>query len=332
MAQTNLVIVELVNAEKSLLAATTIPKTKKVVDFARAAKVYAKEQGLSQSCIDLAHALHIHALSQLGDMLKIMEKNKGGGEPGIGRAGRNAIPKKNCIPPTLKELGVDLKTSMVAQQLAGLPENVREQIARQEKTVKEALGPHVAKNTGEHEWYTPATYIKLARDVMGSIDCDPASSAIANNTVKASVYYTAEQNGLQKPWMGNVWLNPPYAQPLINQFVEKFLEELRYGDIREACVLVNNATETEWCQSLMEYATAIFFPKTRIRFLDPEGQPGAPLQGQIFFYYGNSEELLYQMCTTLGRVLFPVDKPGGYSVFPDGTTTRPPIWDRRHGV
>src|SRR5262249_56141272 len=68
-------------------------------------------------------------------------------------------------------------------------------------------------NTGYYEWYTPARYIELAREVLGEIDLDPASSAKAQEIVKAQRYFTLEQDGLIRPWHGRVWLNPPYHQP-----------------------------------------------------------------------------------------------------------------------
>lgn len=156
--------------------------------------------------------------------------------------------------------------------------------------IKTGSAPHVSFNTGESEWYTPQEYIDAAREVMGEIDLDPASCEIANRTVQADEYYTAEQDGLTKEWFGRVWMNPPYASALVAQFAEKLTDGALRGDILEAIALVNNATETKWFARLIEAASAVCFPTGRVRFLDPQGNPGAPLQGQALIYIGKNRK------------------------------------------
>lgn len=146
--------------------------------------------------------------------------------------------------------------------------------------------PHVSNNSGENEWYTPEQYIESARIVMGSIDLDPASSIIANKRVKANVIFTKDDSGLEKEWFGNIWMNPPYAQPLIAQFIEQLTVQKGYN---QAIVLVNNGTETQWGQMLLKISNAVCFHAGRIKFIDPNGIPGAaPLQGQMICYIGKN--------------------------------------------
>ncbi|MFZ4702294.1 MAG: DNA N-6-adenine-methyltransferase, partial [Candidatus Methylumidiphilus sp.] len=160
-------------------------------------------------------------------------------------------------------------------------------------------GAHVGANSGDNEWYTPEEYIAAAVRVMGGIDLDPASSPTANDNVGASSFYTAQDNGLVQPWNGRLWMNPPYAQPLIGQFAERMAEQYQAGNVKSAVVLVNNATETHWFQNLAAHASALCFPKGRVKFWHPD-KAATPLQGQAFIYLGDTPEDFINEFSTFG--------------------------------
>lgn len=165
--------------------------------------------------------------------------------------------------------------------------------------------PHVAQNSGNNEWYTPAEYIEAARCVMGDIDLDPASSEIANETVQAAQFFTEEHDGLQHDWHGRVWMNPPYATPLIGAFTSKLAYHVKQDDVSEACVLVNNATETGWFNTLLDVASCVCLIRGRVRFIDQEGNPsGAPLQGQALLYIGPKVTEFGRTFSEFGTVLY----------------------------
>jgi phage N-6-adenine-methyltransferase len=153
------------------------------------------------------------------------------------------------------------------------------------KKIQEKNKPHVTQNTGDNEWYTPSEYIKAARKVMGTIDLDPATSKIANEIVKADKIFTINDNGLDKKWFGNVFLNPPYSSDLVSKFIDKLINELK--NINQCILLVNNATDTTWFQKIVIHSTAVCFPKGRIKFYKPNSNKCAPLQGQCILYFGN---------------------------------------------
>ena len=201
---------------------------------------------------------------------------------------------------TQKEIATDLgwstgKVAMADKVKTHIEDTGDDQLAEKLRTNEVSINqayqqikkpkPHVTQNSGNDEWYTPSCYIESARKAMGSIDLDPASSSIANERVDAAQIFTIEDDGLSKIWHGNVWLNPPYSQPLIGDFIDK-LQEATYT---QAIVLVNNATETKWGNKLLSLACAVCFNKGRIRFLQPDGSlKDSPLQGQMIVYIGNN--------------------------------------------
>jgi len=142
-----------------------------------------------------------------------------------------------------------------------------------------------------NEWGTPLNYIESARKVMGSIDVDPASNELAQQTVKAEKYYTKDNSSLDKPWHGNVWLNPPYGRGDAERFVNPLANMFVMGITTNAIVLTNNVPDTNWWSSTIgEVCSAVCLLDHRIAFINPE--TGKPERGndrnQLFAYLGNN--------------------------------------------
>lgn len=170
------------------------------------------------------------------------------------------------------------------------------------KAMAEKAEHRVEVNSGENEWYTPAEYIEMARQVLGSIDLDPASSEAANRVVQAGQFFTHKSDGLKQEWRGNVWMNPPYAQPLISQFAGKLVDEHEAGNVASAIVLTNDCTDTGWFHRLATASSAICFIRGRIRFVSTDGEKGTPTQGQAFFYFGQALDDFAAVFTKIGFV------------------------------
>jgi hypothetical protein len=136
-----------------------------------------------------------------------------------------------------------------------------------------------------NEWYTPPDVLNRVREVLKTIDVDPASCDLAQKNVKAKEYYTEEKNGLVVPWKGKVFCNPPYSAALIKKFTGKFRDEALSGSMTEGIILTNSGTDTIWNQNLAGFTQA--YTIGRISFLNPEGNAlGKGGRGQVFTYFG----------------------------------------------
>jgi len=168
--------------------------------------------------------------------------------------------------------------------------------------------PRIAEqhNTGSsdnQESYTPQKYIDSVYAVMGEIDIDPASNDIANKTVDAKTYYTKETNGLDKPWYGNVFLNPPYNQPDIKYFINKLIEEYNLGNTLQAILLTNDNTDTTWFQDALKTSSCVCLHSGRINFYKPNNTTTSPTNGQSFFYFGKNIQGFFNEFSKHGIVL-----------------------------
>ncbi len=155
--------------------------------------------------------------------------------------------------------------------------------------------------TGNAENYTPAPIIDKVRQVLGGIDLDPASCKFAQQTVKAKKYYTEENSGLDKPWEGRVFLNPPYGMPLIREFTDKLVAEL--PAITSAILLTNDQTDTKWWHKSAANASLICLPRGRLHFTTPDGKETSPTNGQTFFYYGTKPATFKAAFSELGLIV-----------------------------
>ncbi len=287
-------IVPIEQAKAALVSLTTIDDAS---DFDKKVQAARKYDADTQERRDYWGEMAIWSERRIGTLLIEAKANGtiGGSGPGRGNHDKS--------PDTLSALlgtETDERAQAISSRSQKLARPTDEDVEAAIETLKESgdgitkaavirqmASPHVSQNSGDNEWYTPPEFIEAARKVMGGIDLDPASSAIANEQIKAKRFYDIEADGLSENWKGRVWMNPPYAQPLIAEFCQKLVD----SDIEAACVLVNNATETEWFQSMaVPHASAICFPNGRIKFIDQDGNPGAPLQGQAILYFGQKNQ------------------------------------------
>ena len=191
------------------------------------------------------------------------------------------------------------------------------------------------QDSGNTEWYTPPKYTEAARQVMGEIDLDPASSKIANKMHKATKIFTKAQNGLNKTWKGRVFMNHPFGKgekacktierdglkhykcsknscvkrgyhidedvPGNGVWINKILKSYRTGKVEEAIILTFASTSEGWFIPLLDHKQC--FVRGRINFIDINGKviTGAP-KGAVFTYLGDNPARFALVFGKFGKV------------------------------
>lgn len=176
-----------------------------------------------------------------------------------------------------------------------------------------------------NEWYTPSKYIEAARTVMGGIDLDPASCELANQTVKATKYFSKEENGLAQEWYGRIWLNPPYGRfndenagyssgrrlgggkSISALFIDRLLKAYQAMYVEQAILLVTSDTDAAWFIPLWNYP--ICFADHRVLFHRPGLENQGQFFGTCFAYLGPNEQKFIEEFSQFGTIAKRVSQP-----------------------
>lgn len=135
------------------------------------------------------------------------------------------------------------------------------------------------------DWQTPIEYVRA----LGEFDLDPCANQ-HDPTRCARRAYTVEDDGLNLPWFGRVWCNPPYGSE-----ARDWLEKL--GQHGDGIALIPPRMGAQWFHNVvLARFDAMLFHYGRVAFINPE--TGLPVTGNnadsVFIAYGqrNVEALL----------------------------------------
>lgn len=153
-----------------------------------------------------------------------------------------------------------------------------------------------SSNSDEHN--TPFYLIEAAREVMGSIDLDPMSNELANEYIKATNFYTKEDDGLSKEWFGNLWLNPAFS--LSKVAIPKLINSYEKGDVTQAVLLVKSDVSTNKYKLLYPYPFCELDKRVKFESTNNSNQ-GSPFP-VVMFYLGKNFYKWNQVMSKYGKV------------------------------
>ena len=126
---------------------------------------------------------------------------------------------------------------------------------------------------GTDDYLTPRLLVKA----LGPFDTDPCCPPnMPWRTAKRM--YTPAENGLEQPWRGRVWLNPPYSR--VGPWAERFFDHDGAG----MALISMKSADTAWFHLLIDACHSLLIIKSRIEFCLPDGSPsgGKWLSSGIF--------------------------------------------------
>jgi phage N-6-adenine-methyltransferase len=158
------------------------------------------------------------------------------------------------------------------------------------------------------QWYTPLDVVEVISRALGGIELDPCADM--GRRIPAQRHYTPVEDGLTTPWhvapgtpARTVFANPPYTQPHLSKWVDRFRQEYERGSFQRGILLVPSSTDTRWFKDLWIWPDALVFWYGRIQFEPGEGIPASSnTRGSVLVYAGPDPGGLYPYLSASGHV------------------------------
>ncbi|MBA3583013.1 MAG: hypothetical protein H0W36_00535 [Gemmatimonadetes bacterium] len=279
------------DAMRMLAAASDPMEIKHVESLAAAAKRYAN----SLEARNYAAEIQLRAGRKGGQILIDMADNGTRADhPGVG----------NGPLPTLSDLGIEPMRSSRWQWLARKSEIAFETYLAQTKANAESITLAGLGTSDTAEWYTPPKVIERVVATLGEIDLDPCSNSYGDPRIPAQRHYRESDDGLARPWVGRVYMNPPYGLA-IGAWVDKLAEEYESGRCTEAIALVPARTDTSWWAHLP--ASLVCFVTGRLAFSDHDTPAPFP---SAACYLGKNDKAFAAEFLSLGLVYVRLEVEG----------------------
>jgi DNA N-6-adenine-methyltransferase (Dam) len=157
----------------------------------------------------------------------------------------------------------------------------------------------LSRTSDTDTWLTPPALLER----LAPFDTDPCAS-VDQPWRTATVQYTAEDNGLVRPWSGLVWVNPPFADP--DPWIRKLARHPAGG-----IALLHACTETElWHAEVWPRISAAMFLAGRVHFHDAAGRRARGNSGRpvALLAYGPLALARLRAADDLGQLVIPERK------------------------
>lgn len=127
------------------------------------------------------------------------------------------------------------------------------------------------------DWATPQSFFDLV-DAEFRFTLDAAAES---HNAKCAEFYSPEKSGLDHPWTGVVWCNPPYGRG-IDQWIRRGYEAATAG--ATVVMLIPARTDTAYWHDYVMRAAEVRLLRGRLVFGQGEARANAPFPSALVVF------------------------------------------------